>query len=231
MSALSRVASRCVLAVAAFITAAPVWAVGPSFSTLVTTPFGPPAVEYLFADPGEGNPQVPATFAPTYVGGDPLTAAGPVTIISENGFLNHAGSLSNNYSTAFTSTGFSGNQIFANISPSVGGVGFYVGSLNGATTSLTIDVYTSLGHDTYTDVAIPQAIFPFGTFTTDKYGFIGFTSSGLITRVIFAQNAPSGAEDFVMGSVVVTSVPEPSLPMMLVVGLGLIGMVMRRKTA
>lgn len=231
MSAFSRIVGRCALAVAAVVMTAPAWAIGPS-TTLVTTPFGPPAIEYLFADPGEAVPNIPAILAPTYIGGDSQTAPGPVTITSENGQLNHAGSLGHNYGTAFTSTGFSGNQIFANVSPGYGGVGFYVGSLGGATTSLNIDVYTSAGgFDTYTNVSIPQAIFSFGTFSTDKYGFIGFTSSNLITKVIFSQNAPTGAEDFVMGSVVVTAVPEPSLPMMLVVGLGLIGMVMRRKSA
>ena len=110
-------------------------------------------------------------------------------------------------------------------------IGFYFGSYNYFGTPLKINVtsnnvVTTFGSLTPTSgVTLPANTNPY------VFNFIGFTSPSEITQVIFTQPNPNNGlniHTFSVGSI--AAIPEPSIPALFVIGLALIGTIVRRKS-
>lgn len=114
------------------------------------------------------------------------------------------------------------NTVTATLTGNIKAIGFYVGSFNYPGTSFSV-IATSQGTD-----------YDLGTFTlpavANTFGFVGFSSSQAISKIVFGQESPTNAFDiqkFVVGSV--TPVPEPGMPMLLGAGLALLAVARRRR--
>lgn len=181
--------------------------------------------EYFFPvqDPGESTffPGAVPTF-------DAGAVQGPVSVVSGNSTVYGPCVLGCNETVAFAASGVA--SVTVNIGAGgVRGIGFYYGAVNTPISpTIGVSVFTTLGGatpDNYS-ISFAQAI-----GASDSYQFVGFLAAGTgkITQVVFTR--VGDPDSVAMRSVLVTAVPEPSLPLMLVVGLGLIGMVVRRKGA
>ena len=192
-----------------------------SFSS--ATVGGAGGVEYNFNDLNPGGGTTQSYFGnPVPVAGSGVSFTADESIISDIGVLGNPTVIY----TAKTATA-DPNTITATTS-GASAIGFYFGSYLIANSPLTVTV-TANGIES-----------SFGSFTpassvmlpanTNTYNFVGFTTNGSISKVVFTQAPSDNALDiqrFFVGSA--APVPEPSLAMMFGVGLALIGAIGRRR--
>ena len=104
-------------------------------------------------------------------------------------------------------------------------IGFYFGSYSYFGTPLEVNVTSNNVVTTFSSVTLPDNTNPY------VFNFIGFTSPSAITQVVFTQPNPNNGlniHTFSVGSI--AAIPEPSIPALFVIGLALIGTIVRRKS-
>ena len=127
------------------------------------------------------------------------------------------------YSAKTADTDASPNAITAIISGDVKAIGFYLGSYNYPGTPYSAVVTSDSIDYSFSGLSVPVS--------TNTFGFVGFSSTSAITKIVFTQPSPNNALDvqkFTIGSV--TPVPEPSIYAMFGAGLALFGMIGRRRS-
>ena len=188
-------------------------------------------------DPGGGNSQPFGSVGVTPTGSG-------VTFSSDNSFVTARGVFANTVlpTDAVIYMGFSvppgsdpiSSTITAGLPTGATAVGFYFGSVNYFGTPLEIKVTSNSGTVVTTFGSLTPASSVTMPADTNPYifNFIGFTSSSAITQVVFntepASNNDLNIYTFSVGSI--AAIPEPSIPALFVLGLALIGTIIRRKS-
>ena len=182
--------------------------------------------------PGGGSTQ-------SYLGNPVSPAGSGVAFTALESIVSDPGIHGGGYSLANTTyTGKSNsvsettpNTITATVTGAPTAVGFYFGSFNFSDLPLSVKV-TSNGTDTtFGSLTLPSSVTLPATTDPYVFNFIGFTSTSAITQVVFTQAAPGDVMDiqrFSVGSI--AAIPEPSIPALFVLGLALIGTIIRRKS-
>ena len=110
-------------------------------------------------------------------------------------------------------------------------IGFYFGAYDFFGTPLAIKVTSNSTGATFDSVTSTFSVTLPANNNPYLFSFIGFTSPSDITQVVFTQPDPNNGLHILTFSVgSIAAIPEPSIPALFVLGLALIGTIVRRKS-